>query len=165
MEMSTGKRAALIEAIGTAVMRWQEATQSFDDAVAERLGLSRAERQALAALYEGPRPTGAIAAAAGLTPAAVTALIDRLEARGLVERRRSEADRRQVHVALTGKALKETMRYYGPIAAEGGAILSAMSTAELEAVKGFLDSASGLQQRHLDKLRADTGKKRPRKRG
>jgi DNA-binding MarR family transcriptional regulator len=163
--MSTGKRAPLIEAIGQAIMRWQEATQAFDDAVAERLGLSKAERQALAVLYDGPKPAGAIATAVGLTPAAVTALIDRLEERRLVARSRSDEDRRQVHVALTAKALKETMQYYGPIAAEGGAILSAMSIAELEAVHSFLNKASALQQRHLNRVRGVPDKKRSRRTG
>ena len=161
--MSTRRRAALIEAVGIAVMRWQEATQAFDDAVAEALDLSRAECRALAILYEGPRPAGAIARPVGLTPAAVTTLLDRLEERGLVVRNRSEQDRRQVQVALTEKAIKATMRYYGPIAKEGGAILSAMTMVELEAVKAFLDKASALQQRHLDKVRGGRGKMRRRK--
>ena len=162
--MSSSGRAALIEAIGSAVMRWQEATQAFDDAVGEQLGLSRAERQCLAVLHEGAKPAGAVAKAIGLTPAAVTSLIDRLEERGLLERRRSKEDRRQVHLALTGKAMKETMKYYGPIAAEGGSLLSAMTAAELEAVNGFLSRALALQQRHLDKARSSTGKKPQRKR-
>jgi DNA-binding MarR family transcriptional regulator len=160
--MSTAKRAPLIEAIGRTVMRWQEATQAFDDAVADRLGLSRAERQALAVLYEGPKPAGAIAGAVGLTPAAVTALIDRLQERSLVARSRSDRDRRQVHVALTDRAIKQTMRYYGPIATEGAGILSGMSLAELEAVHAFLNKVLALQQRHLDEICGGTGKKRKR---
>jgi DNA-binding MarR family transcriptional regulator len=49
---------------------------------------------------------------------------------GLVRRRRHEQDRRQVHVELTDLAIKETMKFYGPIATEGSAILAAMSITE-----------------------------------
>jgi DNA-binding MarR family transcriptional regulator len=45
---------------------------------------------------------GEIARAAQVSPAAVTAMLDELEADGIVSRRRGEADRRCVHVALTG---------------------------------------------------------------
>jgi DNA-binding MarR family transcriptional regulator len=50
---------------------------------------------------EGELGAGAIADAARLSQATVTALLDRLEERGLVARRRSVEDRRRVVVALT----------------------------------------------------------------
>lgn len=55
---------------------------------------------------------GQLAKAAGLTPASVTATLDHLEAEGMVERRRSERDRRVVVVSLTpeGRALVAAKR-------------------------------------------------------
>ncbi len=44
---------------------------------------------------------GQLAKAADLTPASVTAMLDGLEQRGMVQRRRSEQDRRVVFVSLT----------------------------------------------------------------
>ena len=158
--MSSDKQQSLIDAIGRLIMRWQDATQAFDEAVGAELDLGMAERHCFGLLYDGPKPAGAIAAALGLTPAAVTALIDRLETRGLVERRKSTADRRQVYVALTDKALKMSARYYGPIAREGVALLEKMSRAELEAVKAFLAETLDLQQRHTDRIRAKAAKPR-----
>ena len=84
-------------------MRWQDETQAYDEAVGERLGLNAAERRCLGFLHGGPQPAGAIAAAIGLTPAAVTALVDRLEARGLLTRKRSEEDRRKVIIEGDGQ--------------------------------------------------------------
>lgn len=160
--MSSSRRGALTKALGVAIMRWQDATQAFDEAVGEQLNLGSAERHCLSFLYDGPKTAGAIAKAIALTPAAVTALIDRLEMRGFVERRRQEQDRRQVHVVLTDTAIKQTMKYYGPIAAEGAAILQTMSTAELEVVKNFFDKALGLQQRHTDRIRSGANKRSAR---
>jgi len=49
----------------------------------------------------GPQLASAIASAVGITAASATSLIDRLEAKGLVQRVRDPNDRRQVHVHLT----------------------------------------------------------------
>jgi DNA-binding MarR family transcriptional regulator len=58
---------------------------------------------------EDELPAGALAAAAELTPATVTQMLDALVAAGIVERTRSEVDRRQVLNRLTpeGRRLQE----------------------------------------------------------
>jgi DNA-binding MarR family transcriptional regulator len=155
---SSHDRRTLQEALGTLIMRWQDATQAFDAAVGERLDLGLAERHCLSFLHEAPRPAGEIAAEVGLTPAAVTSLIDRLEARGFVERRRSETDRRQVLVAMTDTARKASMRYYGPIAKDGAVLLESFTTEELAIVHRFAAAAVELQQRHTQRIRADKSK-------
>ena len=54
------------------------------------LGLGPADLRCLDWLADGPKTAGVLATATGLRPAATTALIDRLEAKGLVERVRDE---------------------------------------------------------------------------
>jgi DNA-binding MarR family transcriptional regulator len=51
----------------------------------------------------GPMPSSRLAATLGLSPASVTQMLDGLERRGLVDRSRSEHDRRVVTVALTAE--------------------------------------------------------------
>jgi DNA-binding MarR family transcriptional regulator len=64
--------------------------------------LSHAQFELLIELYErGPLPAGELAAAARLTPATVTQMLDHLAACGQVERVRSEIDRRVVVSRLT----------------------------------------------------------------
>lgn len=66
--------------------------------------LSHAQVRALVALGAREEATaGELARAADLNPASVTAMLDHLEARGIVERRRSSTDRRCVHVSLTAQ--------------------------------------------------------------
>ena len=57
---------------------------------------------------EAGQTVGSIAGRVGLAQATVTNMIDRLEERGLVVRKRSNKDRRQVKVSLTdrGKAMQ-----------------------------------------------------------
>jgi len=157
---STRERTALYGRLTRLIMRWQDATQAFDAAVGERLEISQAEQHCLSFLHEAPKPAGEIAAEIGLTPAAVTSLVDRLEARGLVARQRSETDRRQVLVATTDAARKATQRYYGPIAKEGQALLDTFSTAELTIIAKFAEAAVELQVRHTQRIRGDKARRR-----
>ena len=76
------------------------AVVAFHEAVGQRLGLTAAEHKALGYVQRhGPLTAGELAVAVGLTPGAVTALVDRLEARGCVERTRDEVDRRRTFIS------------------------------------------------------------------
>jgi DNA-binding MarR family transcriptional regulator len=76
--------------------------------------LSNAQVRALFHLAKGEVCTsGALAKRAELSPASMTTMLDQLEADGIVERRRSETDRRQVFVKLTeagNEALQERLQ-------------------------------------------------------
>ncbi|MDX8468415.1 MarR family transcriptional regulator [Mesorhizobium sp. VK23B] len=152
---SSTNRAELTAAISLAVMRWQDATQAYDEAVGARLGLIAAERHCLGLLYAGPQSAGAVATATGLTPAAVTALIDRLEARGLVTRTRSLEDRRKVVIEATELTRELSERYYGAIAREGEKVVADFSDAELATVLRFINAALDLQSRQVARLKAE----------
>jgi DNA-binding MarR family transcriptional regulator len=154
---SSPKRDEIVMAIGMAVMRWQDATQAYDEAVGEKLGLNLAERRCLSLLYGGPQTAGAIAQATFLTPAAVTALIDRLEVRGFVARTRSAEDRRKVMVATTDKAADITNRYYRKLGEEGARFLSDFSLEELKLIARFTEGAIEIQERHLAALATGAG--------
>ena len=62
--------------------------------------LTLAQIRVLRRLARGPRALGELAVELGISPTSMTRLIDRLEERGLVERRRDDPDRRRVVAAL-----------------------------------------------------------------
>lgn len=77
--------------------------------MARRVGLSDNEFGALAYVSEVEQPTPkSLVSELGLTTGAVTAMIDRLEAAGLIERHPHPNDRRSTVLALTGAG--ETVR-------------------------------------------------------
>ena len=84
---------------------------------------------------DGPMPMGGLAEALDVSQASATGIVDRMEQRGLVERRRIDDDRRVVRVALTD----EGRRLIAGMAAERrdhlSAMLETLTDAELE---GFL---------------------------
>jgi MarR family transcriptional regulator, organic hydroperoxide resistance regulator len=64
-------------------------------------GLSLSQYELIRPLTSGPVPVGRLAERAGIAPATATQVLDCLERDGVVERSRTAADRRTVHVALT----------------------------------------------------------------
>jgi MarR family transcriptional regulator, 2-MHQ and catechol-resistance regulon repressor len=70
---------------------------------------------------------------------AITGLIDRLEALGLVSRERSETDRRVVYVTITEKALRLLAKLDEPITALNTRLLSHMSQSELKELIRLLE--------------------------
>jgi DNA-binding MarR family transcriptional regulator len=151
----SGPRQALIAAAGEAMQAYQRATDGFDDVVAVRLGLNRTDLRCLDWLVDRPRSVGELSAATGLSSSATTTLVDRLEAKGFVQRVRDPADRRKVRVEMTAEARERTDALYGPLVQEGVELLSGRSDAELEAFHRFLVAARELTERHTVQLRDD----------
>ena len=77
-----------------------------------RVELTVAQHRVLILLEEGPLGVGEIAVELGVNPSNASRLCDRLQGLGLIERQRSEEDRRSVLVALTeaGREVVEQVR-------------------------------------------------------
>lgn len=145
--MSSGSEDDVIEAIGRTIMRWQDATEDFDEAFGRLHGLSRPERRCLGLIAFGPHTARAIATETGLTPASVTALLDRLEARNLLARKPDPDDRRKIMVSATRKTLMLAEEAYGPVQREGASLLMRFSSAERKTILNFVADALELQSR------------------
>ena len=82
-------------------------------AIADSLGLHATDIRAVRLLREEPLTAGALGEGVGLTGAATTALIDRLEKAGYVVRERETLDRRKVTVSVAPEKLREVDRVRG----------------------------------------------------
>jgi len=145
-------RQAAIAGVGDAMQRYQRSVQAFDDAVGRHLGLGPADLRCLDWLVDGPKTAGQLSSATGLRPAATTALIDRLEKKGWVERIRSDVDRRQVLVQMTADGQERTWEVYRPLVEEGAKRLSRFTVAELELMRNHLEAIRELTDRHRARL-------------
>lgn len=144
----TETRQALTADIGRAVQRYQRSVQAFDDAVGRRLGLGPADLRCLDWLTDGPMSAGQLSAATGLKPAATTALLDRLEGKGLVERFRDDRDRRVVQVRMTPTAAGQLAELYMPMVEEGQGLFDDLTDHELAVMRDYLDVCTALTDRH-----------------
>lgn len=145
-------RQDLIWEVGNAMQAYQRSTQAFDDLVGRRLGLNPADLRCLDWLVDGPKSTGLLSDATGLSSAATTAMIDRLERKGFVHRVRSESDRRQVLVEMTAEGHEQTWQFYGPLATEGAALLRRFTKAQLAMMRDHLVAITELTDRQRDRL-------------
>ena len=112
-----------------------------------QLGLTFSQAHALRILdAEGPLTMSALAERLFCDASNVTGIADRLEARGLIERRAAEGDRRAKVLALTpaGSELRERVL---ELMAEPPEAISALSTADQRALRDVL-------RRAVDLLRA-----------
>lgn len=105
--------ADVVDLIGTIVARYY---QEYDAAAAVHR-LTGAQARVLALLSAGPMPMRQIAQRLKCEPSNVTGIVDRLEVRGLVERRADPADRRVKLAAATeegrrvARELREGLRF------------------------------------------------------
>lgn len=145
-------RQGLTADIGRAIQRYQRSVQAFDDAAGRRLGVGPADLRCLDWLTDGPMTAGQLSTATGLRPAATTALLDRLEAKGLVERYRGDRDRRTVLVRMTPAGVSRIGAIYQPLVEEGRHMVDALSDHDLTVMRDYLDACTALTDRHRARL-------------
>jgi DNA-binding MarR family transcriptional regulator len=110
--MPNDKRS-VFEDLVAEIRRSQNATDRFDQAVADALGLNRTDMRCMDVIErEGPVPAGKLAQATGLTSGAITTALDRLERAGYARRADDPSDRRRVLVELTEKAREDANSFY-----------------------------------------------------
>ncbi|WP_433661929.1 MarR family winged helix-turn-helix transcriptional regulator [Nocardia sp. CA-128927] len=115
------------------------ATQRFSERIAE-IGLTPAEVGILRMIAAEPgRSQRALAAELGVVPSRVVALIDPLDSKGLIERRRSVTDRRNHELHLTPVAGKMLARLAAVAVAHETEMTAALSDTEYRQFADLLD--------------------------
>ena len=135
---------------------YQAAVHDFDAAAAAALGINLTDLRCLEILLhqESALPSR-LGAALGLTTGSVTAMLDRLEALGLVTRTRDAADRRKVIVRATPLATQRVwVEIYQPLTEDGLAGIAHYSEAERAAVRDYLRRGRELYERQRARLDA-----------
>lgn len=108
-------------------------------AIAEKLGLSVTELKALELVQElGSLPTGQLAQLMGISWGGTTALINRLEAAGYVERGRHPLDRRVIVIRPVKEKCQELAQAQQALADEVSFIGRQFDTQQLHVVQAFL---------------------------
>jgi DNA-binding MarR family transcriptional regulator len=151
------RRAELLEQLALAGRASSAATVMFHTAVAARQGLSASEEKALDLLERsGPLTAGELARRAGLAPASVTALVDRLERKGFVRRIPNPGDGRSVLVEVDSERVYATV---APLFADWVGSLyelyAGYTDEQLEVILHFLTEAARRQQEATARLTAE----------
>ncbi|MDL5201382.1 MarR family transcriptional regulator [Streptomyces sp. ALI-76-A] len=134
----------VVELIGDVVARFHE---DYEDAAAGH-ALTGAQARLLSLLSLEPLPMRKLAQRLKCEPSNVTGIVDRLESRGLVERRTAPADRRVKLAAATeeGRRVARELREGLRFAREP---LAGLSPQEREALRDLLRRMLGSESRGL----------------
>jgi DNA-binding MarR family transcriptional regulator len=139
---ATSEREAALEQFGAAFKRAMGAVRRLRGRDTHRSGeLSYAQYGLLFGLAQadGALSASEVATCADITPASATQLLDGLEAHGLIERRRSESDRRSVLVSLTGRGSEVVAERRGRYQARWDQALEPFSTPQLRTAAAVLE--------------------------
>jgi DNA-binding MarR family transcriptional regulator len=153
--MSSKRQQEAMDALNREVRGWQADQELFDSTVIERAGIHRTDWRCLDILgTRGAMTAGQLADAVRLTTGAVTGVLDRLEAAGLVRRVRDTQDRRRVMVELTDEVARLGAPVYGPLMADSAAAHAVFDADELELIAKFIRIERGLLDKHTKRVAA-----------
>jgi len=134
----------------------QVATDKMDDAGSQALGVNRTDGRCLDVIQQTGRiSAGELAERAGLTSGSVTAVIDRLEAKGYVRRAADPEDRRRVLVELTELMEHRAWELWGPLAGRGIPQLERLTVSEIELLIRYMHFATELNETRAAEIRAE----------
>jgi AraC family transcriptional regulator len=146
-------RAGLIAALGFEIVRFQDASNTFDDAAAAVLALDRVDLQFVAMLlFGGAAPSARLGGSAGLGATEVRRRVDRLELAGYV--RRAHVDHGETMLELTAHARAWIATIWGPLERAGNELLAQQSTEDLGRFLVFMQQIRPLHEAHTARVRA-----------
>jgi DNA-binding MarR family transcriptional regulator len=145
---------------------YQRAVDQMDETATAYLGINRSDGRCLDVLEErGPITAGELAATTGLSPGAITSLVDRLAGEGLVRRAPDPDDRRRVRIELTDAARQAIAETYYPMAADGEPWIRARTDKELRLLRDFLEIGAEINLKNAERVRALPPRSQARRRG
>jgi DNA-binding MarR family transcriptional regulator len=142
-------RADALDALGQSLRATIAAVRRLRGRDSHRPGLlSQAQYQVLFELLQtGELPAGELAAVAEVSPASMTQMLERLADAGLVQRVRSDHDRRIVAARLTAAGRRECERRRAALEPLWREMLEGFTASELHTAAQVLDRIAALFQR------------------
>jgi DNA-binding MarR family transcriptional regulator len=155
---------AVIEALNLAGRELSSSSMFFHSLMAEQFGLTVTDWRAWdVVLRHGPLTAGELAQRTGLTPGAVTGLIDRLVELGAVERVRDTEDRRKVLVRASGRLeqQEEANQLFRPMVEATEKLYADYTEAQLKLVTEFMTRMAALLREQTAGLRGKSAAPAP----
>jgi DNA-binding MarR family transcriptional regulator len=134
MEGDSGGQLSLV----TGLVRLSRLVQGAFAEASARHGLPAAQARLLCVLAAQPRGMAELSGILGVEKAALTGLVDRIERRGLAERKAVPGDRRALRVTLTAAGERAAIDVHDEVSAEVSRLAGDLSATEREQLRGTL---------------------------
>jgi len=132
----------------------QVVNDAVDEEVSQFLGINRTDGRCIDIVERLGRVTaGTLAAESGLTTGAVTALVDRLEAAGYLQRVRDTGDRRRVFIELTPLMKELTKKLFYNMEGMYRAVLERMTPEDAAIIAFFLEAGTYINRQRVRLMR------------
>ncbi len=156
MNKDETQHAKLVDEVGLELDELRRAGDQLDEAVALQFGLNRTDLRCLGILYRRGRvAAGELAGESGLTPGAITTVLDRLERGGYANRVPDPADRRRVLVVSTVATREIGARIQGEVAIATQQLLEGRDAAELTVIRDYLRGTRSVYEGQIAALTAE----------
>ena len=153
----SSERAKLVEEVLIRARELSTETVMFHTAISETRGLSAVENKVLDYLARfGPQTPKDLARHSGLAPASVTAMIDRLEGKGIVNREPHPDDRRKILISLDLRTIASGLHLWDHLVKRMHELCDRYTDAELRTIIGFVEAATTLTHESTAKLTGST---------
>jgi len=128
----------------------------FRNAMDEWAGLNTTDMECLRLLFlKGIASPSELARHTGLTSGATTAMLDRLEKAGLIERRPNPNDRRGTLIAPAKSGAEKVASWFGSAREAQDKLISSYSESELEIIADVFERFTKLWDRERGKIQKD----------
>jgi DNA-binding MarR family transcriptional regulator len=125
----------------------------FRHAVGEKLGVNVTDMESLALIFfKGLATPTEIATHTGLSSGATTAMLDRLEKAGLIERKPNPQDRRGVLLVASQKRNKEVGAFFAPLREKVDKLNALYTQKELFVIADYLTKSAEIWEEGRKKL-------------
>lgn len=130
----------------------------FRNAVSEWAGLNVTDMECLRLLFlKGIASPSELGRHTGLTSGATTAMLDRLEKAGLIERRPNPNDRRGTLIAPAESSAEKAASWFESARKAQDELISSYSEQELEIISDVFERFANLWDQEREKLRLSSG--------
>ncbi len=159
--VSPGKsdRATLLGKLWDLGRRMSTQTVFLHEAIAQTVGLNATDTKCIDLVLRAPEgmlTAGQIAELSGLTTGAVTHILNRLEKRGFIERRRDAHDRRKVFVRVCEASLVPLQPRYEAIGHRYMRLVEQYDERELRVICEYMEKVTEVSERELAALVAES---------
>jgi DNA-binding MarR family transcriptional regulator len=154
--MSKQTKTELVDRVILGARQYGISNVLFRNLVGERLGVNVTDMECLGLLFhKGIATPTELARHTGLSSGATTAMLDRLERSGLIERRPNPDDRRGTLIVLVDSGAERVSPWFSSVRQAQNELVSSYSEEELQVISDFFERSTKMWEEKREKLQKE----------